>query len=130
MRPSTGVPLNGLVAPAAARRMRKADERPLPKPWTVDDFLAWERQQPERYEFVGGLVRMMVGGSNAPRRSLFFLFGQFPDHWTPVGALGEIFAAALHIATGERNRTPPPRRPPDQACRPPTPTTARQDTGY
>jgi Uma2 family endonuclease len=38
---------------------------PLPKPWTVDDFLAWERQQPERYEFVGGVVRMMVGGSNA-----------------------------------------------------------------
>jgi Uma2 family endonuclease len=38
---------------------------PLPKPWTVDDFLAWERQQPERYEFVGGVIRMMVGGSNA-----------------------------------------------------------------
>ena len=38
---------------------------PLPKPWTVDDFLAWERQQPERYEFVDGVVRMMVGGSNA-----------------------------------------------------------------
>jgi Uma2 family endonuclease len=37
----------------------------LPKPWTVDDFLAWERQQPERYEFVDGVVRMMVGGSNA-----------------------------------------------------------------
>ena len=38
---------------------------PLPKPWTVDDFLAWERLQPERYEFVDGVVRMMVGGSNA-----------------------------------------------------------------
>ena len=37
----------------------------LPKPWTVDDFLAWERLQPERYEFVDGVVRMMVGGSNA-----------------------------------------------------------------
>jgi Uma2 family endonuclease len=36
----------------------------LPKPWTVDDFLAWERRQPERYEFVGGIIRMMVGGSN------------------------------------------------------------------
>jgi Uma2 family endonuclease len=39
--------------------------QPLPKPWTVDDFLAWERRQPERYEFVGGVIRMMVGGSNA-----------------------------------------------------------------
>jgi Uma2 family endonuclease len=38
---------------------------PLPKPWTVEDFLAWERHQPERYEFVGGIVRMMVEGSNA-----------------------------------------------------------------
>jgi Uma2 family endonuclease len=38
---------------------------PLPKPWTVDDFLAWERRQPERYEFFGGVIRMMVGGSNA-----------------------------------------------------------------
>ena len=38
---------------------------PLPKPWTVDDFLAWERRQPERYEFFGGVVRMMVGGSNS-----------------------------------------------------------------
>lgn len=37
----------------------------LPKPWTVDDFLAWEAQQPERYEFIDGMVFMMVGGSAA-----------------------------------------------------------------
>jgi Uma2 family endonuclease len=37
----------------------------LPKPWTVDDFLAWEEQQPERYQFVDGMVFMMVGGSAA-----------------------------------------------------------------
>ena len=37
----------------------------LPQPWTVEDFLAWERRQPERYEFVGGVIRMMVGDSNA-----------------------------------------------------------------
>jgi Uma2 family endonuclease len=34
-----------------------------PRPWTVDDFLDWERQQEERYEFVGGIIRMMVGGT-------------------------------------------------------------------
>jgi Uma2 family endonuclease len=39
--------------------------QPLPKPWTVEDFLAGERRQTERYEFVGGVIRMMVGGSNA-----------------------------------------------------------------
>ena len=38
---------------------------PLPKPWTLDDFLAWEEQQPERFEFVDGVVRMMVGGTLA-----------------------------------------------------------------
>lgn len=37
----------------------------LPKPWTVDDFLAWEAQQPERYEFIDGMVFNMVGGSAA-----------------------------------------------------------------
>lgn len=36
---------------------------PVEKPWTVEDFLAWEYQQPERWEFVDGEVRMMVGGS-------------------------------------------------------------------
>ena len=36
---------------------------PLPKPWTLADYLAWEGQQPERYEFVGGVLRAMVGGT-------------------------------------------------------------------
>lgn len=34
-----------------------------PAPWTVDDFLAWEREQEERYEFLDGLIRMMTGGT-------------------------------------------------------------------
>lgn len=38
---------------------------PLPKPWTVEDFLAWEAQQPERYEFIDGRILGMVGGSAA-----------------------------------------------------------------
>jgi Uma2 family endonuclease len=33
------------------------------KTMTLDEFLAWERAQPERYEFVGGAVRLMTGGS-------------------------------------------------------------------
>lgn len=35
------------------------------EPWTVEDFLAFEAEEPERYEFVGGVVRMMTGGSAA-----------------------------------------------------------------
>jgi Uma2 family endonuclease len=38
---------------------------PLPKPWTVEDFLEWEARQPERCEFVDGMVLGMVGGSAA-----------------------------------------------------------------
>ncbi len=37
----------------------------LPTPWTVDDFLEWEAQQPERYEFIDGMIVGMVGGSVA-----------------------------------------------------------------
>jgi Uma2 family endonuclease len=38
---------------------------PLPRPWTVEDFLEWEAQQPERYEFIDGRIIGMVGGSAA-----------------------------------------------------------------
>lgn len=34
-----------------------------PAAWTVEEFLAWEREQEERYEYVGGVIRMMVGGT-------------------------------------------------------------------
>jgi Uma2 family endonuclease len=34
-------------------------------PWTVDDFLAFEAEEIERYEFVDGVVRMMTGASAA-----------------------------------------------------------------
>jgi Uma2 family endonuclease len=36
-----------------------------PHPWTVEDFLAFEAEEPERYEFVDGIIRMMTGGSAA-----------------------------------------------------------------
>jgi Uma2 family endonuclease len=32
---------------------------------SLDEFLAWERKQPERYEFANGVVTMMTGGSAA-----------------------------------------------------------------
>ncbi len=35
----------------------------LPKTPTADDFLDWERRQPERYEYFEGLVLAMVGGT-------------------------------------------------------------------
>lgn len=38
---------------------RFEDDRPL----TLSEFLTWERRQPERYEYVGNEIRMMVGGT-------------------------------------------------------------------
>jgi Uma2 family endonuclease len=35
----------------------------LKAPATLEEFLAWEEQQPERYEFLDGVVRMMTGGT-------------------------------------------------------------------
>jgi Uma2 family endonuclease len=32
---------------------------------TLDEFVAWEREQPERYEFADGVFVMMTGGSAA-----------------------------------------------------------------
>jgi Uma2 family endonuclease len=48
----------------------EADRRELmakarPQPWTVEEFLAFEAEEPERYEFVDGILRMMTGGSVA-----------------------------------------------------------------
>jgi hypothetical protein len=30
---------------------------------TLEEFLAWEREQPERYERVSGVIRIMTGGT-------------------------------------------------------------------
>jgi Uma2 family endonuclease len=32
---------------------------------SLDEFLAWERDQPERYEYAAGVITMMTGGSAA-----------------------------------------------------------------
>ena len=37
-------------------------------PRTLVDFLAWEDQQPERYERVDGVIRMMTGGTTDHNR--------------------------------------------------------------
>ena len=34
-------------------------------PWTPAEFAAWERNQPERHELIGGRTLMMVGGTAA-----------------------------------------------------------------
>jgi Uma2 family endonuclease len=37
----------------------------VPRPWTVEEFFAWQERQAERYELVDGFpVRMMAGARN------------------------------------------------------------------
>ena len=36
-----------------------------PRAWTLEEFLAFEARELERYEFVGGVVRMASGGTAA-----------------------------------------------------------------
>ena len=74
---------------------------PLPKPWTVDDFLAWERRQPERYEFFGGMIRMMVGGSNAHTIIKGNVFAALRDRLQgrPCRALAEGAKVVTSLAT-------------------------------
>lgn len=37
--------------------------KPQRKPWTVQEFLAWEETQPEKFEMVDGIVFAMAGGT-------------------------------------------------------------------
>lgn len=58
---------------------------PVEKPWTVDEFLAWERKQPERWEFVDGEPRMMVGGSFDHNRIALRLAAHLLTRLSPRG---------------------------------------------
>jgi len=35
----------------------------------LDEFVAWERDQPERYEYAGGVITMMTGDRLPTSRS-------------------------------------------------------------
>jgi Uma2 family endonuclease len=69
----------------------------LPPPWTVEEFLAWEREQEERHEYVDGVIRVLPGGTL--------------DHNTITGNVasglrarrggpGRVFAAAVKVVAG------------------------------
>ena len=70
----------------------------LPPPWTVEEFLAWEREQEERHEYVDGVIRVLAGGTL--------------DHNTITGNVASglrarrgggpcrVFAAAVKVVSG------------------------------
>ena len=59
--------------------------RAEPRPWTLDEFLTWERGQPDRYEFIDGVVRLMTGGSNDHRTIMGNLFAWLRNRVRPRG---------------------------------------------
>jgi Uma2 family endonuclease len=39
--------------------------KPQPRPWTLEEFLAWEQTQEDKFELVDGVVFAMAGGTAA-----------------------------------------------------------------
>jgi Uma2 family endonuclease len=73
------------------------------KPLTVDEFLAWERSQPLRYEFDGIQPVAMTGGSVAHVRVITRLTVALANRVRPPC---EAFASELKVLTGGRVRYP------------------------
>lgn len=54
----------------------------VPRGWTVDEFLEWEVNETERFEYVGGIVYAMSGGTVAHSRVLMNIGAAL---WNAVG---------------------------------------------
>ena len=89
--------------------MTEATATPQPPLADVDDFLAWVEGQRERYEFVGGRVTLMAGGSEAHKTR------RFP--WRRSSS--RCRSRKSTTASRCRRRTPPPLQPADRrGCEP------------
>jgi Uma2 family endonuclease len=73
------------------------------KPLTVDEFLAWERSQPARYEFDGIQPVAMTGGSVAHARVATRLTVALGTRVQPPC---EVFGSELKVLTSGRVRYP------------------------
>src|SRR5215213_9362210 len=73
------------------------------KPLTLDEYLDWERAQPERYEFDGTQPVAMTGGSVAHARVVRRLVTALSARLRP-GC--EAFAGDLKVLTAGRARYP------------------------
>jgi Uma2 family endonuclease len=76
---------------------------PLAK-MTLAEFLVWEEQQPERYEFHRGEVFAMVGGTARHNRVILNLAGRIGDHLD--GSSCQVFAEGMKVLADERSLYP------------------------
>jgi Uma2 family endonuclease len=86
------------------QKLEIAVTEPLPKPWTVEDFLEWEAQQPERYEFIDGRILAMVGGSAAHATIKGNVFAALRARLQ--GGPCRVFVESLKIATDVASHYP------------------------
>jgi Uma2 family endonuclease len=68
----------------------------LKRPYTRADFLAWEAEQEERWEFIDGLIRMMAGGTVDHNRIAGNVFAQL--HAALRGSGCEAFQENMKLA--------------------------------
>jgi Uma2 family endonuclease len=73
------------------------------RPLTLEEFLDWERSQPERYEFDGTQPVGMTGGSVAHARIVRRLVTALAAR---LGSGCEVFAGDLKVLTAGRARYP------------------------
>ena len=71
---------------------------PLQK-MTMSDYLDWESQQPERYEFYRGEVFAMVGGTARHNRVILNLASRIGDHLD--GTPCQVFAESMKVQIAE-----------------------------
>jgi Uma2 family endonuclease len=68
-------------------------------PGSFEEFLAWESQQPQRHEFVGGEVRAMVGASKDHNRTVRRVARRLEDHLS--GSACEVFTEDIKLRVEE-----------------------------
>ncbi|MGI9332776.1 MAG: Uma2 family endonuclease [Gammaproteobacteria bacterium] len=71
--------------------------------WTLDEFLAWEREQPERHEFIGGRIYAMTSPRLGHGRKVRALARALEEQLSPPC---EVFTEAYLLAAGENAQRP------------------------
>jgi Uma2 family endonuclease len=77
---------------------------PQLEPWTLRDFLAWEQEQPGRYEFVDGLIVAMTGGTAVHATIKGNVFGSLRAQLR--GRPCRVFSDSLKVVTDEASHYP------------------------
>jgi Uma2 family endonuclease len=87
---------------AAGKAQEESMNQPRPENISLAEFLVWEQQQADRYEWIDGTIVRCAGGSDEPNRSVFgALFVMVPERMNGGNAHGglEFFNASWNCAS-------------------------------